>query len=121
MDKKIKDLISPETKKEIQGMSFTKNFRSATAEEWYIFLPGYKDPKTGGAAGKVIIHYELQGNRDVYINTTIIIDDPKLHETEADPVLYAIADELVNRLVGYADTLVAVHAGGNSYEAEYVR
>ncbi|WP_264467365.1 hypothetical protein [Priestia aryabhattai] len=35
-------------------MTFTKNFRSATAEECYVFLPGYEDPRTGGAAGKAI-------------------------------------------------------------------
>ena len=44
---------------EIKGMTFTKNFRSPTAEEWYIFLPSYKDPVTGGAPGKAIIHYNL--------------------------------------------------------------
>lgn len=64
---------------EINGMKFTKNFRSATAEEWYLFLPNFKDPKTGGAAGKVMIHYNLYGNRDIFINTTIIFDDPTIH------------------------------------------
>ncbi|MCD8509185.1 MAG: hypothetical protein LRY73_04380 [Bacillus sp. (in: Bacteria)] len=102
-------------------MTFTKNFRSATAEEWYVFLPDYEDPKTGGAAGKVIIHYELQGNRDVFINTTIIFSDSKLWEPKLHPLVYAIADELVNRLVGYADTLLVVHAGENSYDAEYIQ
>ncbi|WP_374703460.1 hypothetical protein [Bacillus sp. Marseille-P3661] len=104
---------------EITGMSFTKNFRSATAEEWYIFLPGFSDPRTGGAAGKAIIHYALYGNRDMFINTTIIYDDPKLHDDQQHQLVYAISDEIVNRLVGYADTLLAVHAGANSYEAEY--
>ncbi len=50
---------------ELQGLTFTKNFRSATAEEWYVFLPSYRDPATGGAAGKAIIHYNLYGNRDI--------------------------------------------------------
>ncbi|WP_216827740.1 hypothetical protein [Alkalihalobacterium elongatum] len=125
MDKKIVDLVSTEMKgkidEEIVNMTFTKNFRSATAEEWYIFLKNYKDPKTGGAAGKAIIHYDLQGNRDIFINTTIIMDDPMLYKNEWQPLLYAICDELINRLVGYANTLLAVHAGENSYEAEYVR
>jgi len=31
-------------KKEVEGLQFIKNFRSATAEEWYVFLPGFKDP-----------------------------------------------------------------------------
>ncbi|MDT8861594.1 hypothetical protein N0O92_15355 [Alkalihalobacillus sp. MEB130] len=106
---------------ELKALSFTKNFRSATAEEWFVFLSNYKDPKTGGAAGKVIIHYDLQGNHDIYIHTTIIFDDPKLFKGELDPLVYAISDELVNRLVGYANTLLSVHAGENSYEAEYVR
>ncbi|WP_236939274.1 hypothetical protein [Evansella clarkii] len=123
--KKITELVTPETEEKIeelvQGLSFTKNFRSATAEEWYVFLPGYEDPKTGGAAGKAIIHYNLMGNRDVFINTTVIIDDPALHDSPAYPLLYAACDELVNRLVGYADTLLSVHAGENSYDAEYKR
>jgi hypothetical protein len=105
--------------KVINGMTFTKNFRSATAEEWYVFLPGYEDPRTGGAAGKAMIHYNLYGNRDVFINTTVILDDPALFRTEIHPLVYAIADELVNRLVGYADTLLSVHAGENSFDAEY--
>ncbi|MFV8829079.1 hypothetical protein [Alkalihalobacterium sp. APHAB7] len=125
MDKKIIDLVSPELKEridnELSALTFTKNFRSATAEEWFIFLKEFKDPKTGGAAGKVIIHYDLQGNRDIFINTTIIFDDPSLYRGEIEPLVYAICDELVNRLVGYANTLLAVHAGENSYEAEYVR
>ncbi|WP_374978548.1 hypothetical protein [Mesobacillus zeae] len=104
---------------EISGMSFTKNFRSATAEEWYIFLPGFKDPLTGGAAGKAIIHYNLYGNRDVFINTTLIFDDPAMYEPSLHPLIYALADETVNKLVGYADTLLSVHAGRNSYQAEY--
>ncbi|MET3695921.1 hypothetical protein SAMN05877753_102549 [Bacillus oleivorans] len=105
--------------KEICGMTFTKNFRSATAEEWYVFLPTFKDPQTGGAAGKVIIHYDLYGNRDIFINTTIIYDDPLLHEESLHHLVYAVSDELVNRLVGYADTLLSVHAGKNTYQAEY--
>ncbi|PLT33582.1 hypothetical protein [Bacillus sp. V5-8f] len=115
--------IHPDKQKEIEEvidrMTFTKNFRSATAEEWYIFLPGYKDPKSGGAAGKAIIHYNLYGNKEVFINTTIIFDDPDLYKDEAYQLVYAIADELVNRLVGYVDTLLSVHAGQNSYQAEY--
>lgn len=121
---KIRQLITPELKnraqEEISGLTFTKNFRSATAEEWYVFLPGYKDPHTGGAAGKVIIHYDLYGNRDVFINTTIIYDDPALFLPDVSPLVYKISEELVNRLVGYANTLLSVHAGANSYQAEYV-
>ncbi|PLS17167.1 hypothetical protein CVD28_14030 [Bacillus sp. M6-12] len=104
----------------ISGISFTKSLRSATAEEWFVFIPPYQDPYIGGAAGKAIIHYNLYGNRDVYINTTIILDDPQLHENSSHSLVYAIADEIVNRLVGYADTLLSVHAGENSYQAEYV-
>ncbi|MDQ0243371.1 hypothetical protein J2S09_000907 [Bacillus fengqiuensis] len=123
MKDKIIEAIQPEMKKriesEIKGMSFSKNFRSATAEEWYIFLPGFKDPRTGGAAGKAIIHYNLYGNKDVFINTTIIWDDPAMYEPQLHPLVYAIGDELVNRLVGYADTLLSVHAGENSFDAAY--
>lgn len=125
MDHKILDTITKEQledlDKEIAGLIITKNFRSATAEEWYVFTPSYTDPKTGGAVGKVIIHYSLYGNRDVYINTTIIFDDPSLFVTELHYLVYGISDELVNRLVGYADTLLAVHAGENSYQAEYIQ
>ena len=106
-------------KKEVEGLQFIKNFRSATAEEWYVFLPGFKDPQTGGAAGKVIIHYNLYGNRDVFINTTIIFDARELYVSQLYPLVYALSDEIVNRLVGYADTLLSVHAGENSYQAEY--
>lgn len=124
MNDKVVDLIEPKIKElienEINGMTFTKNFRSATAEEWYIFLPNFKDPKSGGAAGKVIIHYDLLGNKDVFINSTIIYDDPKLFEPSQHQLVFAISEELVNRLVGYADTLVSVHAGMNSYNAEYI-
>ncbi|MGG3154132.1 hypothetical protein ABEP50_00630 [Priestia megaterium] len=123
MKKKIVDAAHLEQKTQIEkvinGMTFTKNFRSATAEEWYVFLPGYEDPRTGGAAGKAMVHYNLYGNRDVFINTTVILDDPALFRTEIHPLVYAIADELVNRLVGYADTLLSVHAGENSFDAEY--
>lgn len=123
MTDKIIDTVTPQMKQEIErvinGLTFTKNFRSATAEEWYLFLPGYQDPRTGGAAGKVIVHYNLIGNRDMFINTTVIIDDPSLFKADSHPLVYAVADELVNRLVGYADTLLSVHAGGNSYDAEY--
>ncbi|MBM6598735.1 hypothetical protein [Priestia megaterium] len=123
MKEKIVDAAHLEQKTQIEkvinGMTFTKNFRSATAEEWYVFLPGYEDPRTGGAAGKAMIHYNLYGNRDVFINTTVILDDPALFRTEIHPLVYAIADELVNRLVGYADTLLSVHAGENSFDAEY--
>jgi hypothetical protein len=125
MDKKVIDTITNDEKikidKEISRMTFTKNFRSATAEEWYIFLPSFKDPRTGGAAAKAIIHYNLYGNRDVDINTTIIFDDPTIYEPGYHSVVYAISDEIVNRLVGYADTLLSVHAGENSYDAEYKR
>jgi hypothetical protein len=123
-DSKIKSVLSDEMLRKIDGLldglKFTKNFRSATAEEWYIFLPGYQDVQTGGAAGKAIIHYNLYGNRDVFINTTIIFDDPQLYDPSQHQLVYAVADELVNRLVGYADTLLSVHAGENSYHAEYV-
>jgi hypothetical protein len=121
---KIKD-INPEELKKIQAVtervSFTKNFRSATAEEWYVFIPGFNDPVTGGAAGKAIVHYNLYGNKDIFINTTVILDDPILFEQENFQLVYSIADELINRLVGYADTLLSVHAGANSYNAEYKR
>lgn len=126
MDRKDKviDIIQPEFQEKLQselsGLTFAKNFRSASAEEWYIFLPHYHDPKTGGAAGKAIIHYNLYGNKDIFINTTVIFEDPKLHNFELHSLVYSIAEELVNRLVGYADTLLAVHAGENSYNAEYV-
>jgi hypothetical protein len=123
MKDKIIGAVPPQMKQEIErvikGISFTKNFRSATAEEWYLFLPGYQDPRTNGAAGKAMIHYDLYGNKDVFINTTVIIDDPALFQPDAHPLVYAVADELVNRLVGYADTLLSVHAGENSYDAEY--
>lgn len=107
-------------KNEIEGMTFTKNFRSPSAEEWYVFLPSYKDPQTEGAAGKAFIHYNLFGNKDVFINTTLIFDDPKLHDETLKKLVYALSEEIINRLVGYADTLLHVHAGANSYQAEYV-
>ncbi|ALC90316.1 hypothetical protein AM500_11365 [Bacillus sp. FJAT-18017] len=116
----LSDELAREIERLIDGLKVTKNFRSATAEEWYIFLPGYRDVQTGGAAGKAIIHYNLYGNRDVFINTTIIFDDPRLYDPSQHQLVYAVADELVNRLVGYADTLLSVHAGENSYHAEYV-
>lgn len=125
MSDKVIDAIHPNTKEQvdkvINGMVFTKNFRSATAEEWYLFLPGYQDPRTKGAAGKVFIHYDLYGNRDVYINTTVILDDPSLFIPELHSLVYTIGDEIVNRLVGYADTLLSVHAGENSFDAEYIQ
>ena len=123
MTDKIIEAVTPHMQQEIDrvisSMTFTKNFRSATAEEWYLFLPGYRDPQTAGAAGKVIIHYDLYGNRDIFINTTVIIDVPALYQPDVHPLLYAVADEVVNRLVGFADTLLSVHAGENSYDAEY--
>jgi hypothetical protein len=126
MDKKknnVVEVIDPLLKirieNEVEGLKFTKNFRSATAEEWYVFLPGFKDVQTGGAAGKVVIHYNLYGNRDVFINTTIIFDAPELYAPQLHPLVYALSDEIINRLVGYADTLLSVHAGENSYQAEY--
>ncbi|MDN4074371.1 hypothetical protein QYF49_15400 [Fictibacillus sp. CENA-BCM004] len=106
--------------KEINLMRFTKNFRSATAEEWFIFLPSFSDPASHGAAGKAIIHYNLYGNRDVFINTTVIFDDRRLHKPEYHMLVYALADEIINRLVGYADTLLSVHSGQNSYQAECI-
>ncbi|MDZ5473848.1 hypothetical protein SM124_19190 [Bacillus sp. 31A1R] len=111
--------LQEKIQKEINGLTFTKNFRSATSEEWYIFLPSYHDPISGGAVGKAIIHYNLYGNREIFINTTILLDDTRLHSPELHPLVYAISDEIVNRLVGYADTLLSVHAGENSYDAEY--
>ncbi|MFC4324070.1 hypothetical protein [Litchfieldia salsa] len=123
-DKKIINLVNKEEKlkieTELKSLRFTKNFRSASAEEWYLFLEHFQDPNIGGAAGKVIVHYNLYGNREVFINTTIIIDDPLLHEKKHQQLLYAICDETIDRLVGYADTLLSVHAGKNSYDAEYV-
>jgi hypothetical protein len=125
MSDNVIDLRRAPLEKNVQhitdGIRFTKNFRSATAEEWYVFIPGFEDPRTKGAAGKAIVHYDLYGNRDVFINTTIIYDDPALHQSEARSLVYAISDEIVNRLVGYADTLLSVHAGENSYDAEYVQ
>lgn len=115
MDEHLKEKIEYE----IRGMKFTKNFRSPTAEEWYIFLPNYTDPVTGGAAGKTIIHYNLYDTKQIFINTTIIFDDPCLHKSEQHQLVYALGDEIVNRLVGYADTLLSVHCGENSYNAEY--
>jgi hypothetical protein len=115
LDQNRKQQISDE----ISGMTFTKNFRSPSAEEWYIFLPNYSDPVTGGAAGKAIIHYSLFDTKEIFINTTIIFDDPDLHKSELQYLVYGISDEIVNRLVGYADTLLSVHAGENSYNAEY--
>lgn len=123
MSENVIDVLDDELKEkieyEIKGMTFTKNFRSPTAEEWYIFLPSYKDPVTGGAPGKTIIHYNLYDTKHIFINTTIIFDDPKLHSSDSHRLVYAIADEIVNRLVGYADTLLSVHSGENSYNAEY--
>lgn len=124
MNEKIVELMTPEMKEkideELSQLKFTKNFRSASAEEWYIFLPSYQDPQTQGAAGKAMIHYDLYGNKDIFIHTTVILDDPALHQPNAYPIVYAVAEELVNRLVGYADTLLSVHSGPNSYQAEYV-
>ncbi|WP_462413532.1 hypothetical protein [Neobacillus sp. Marseille-QA0830] len=123
MEENIVDLVDNRLKEQIdtviRGMTFTKNFRSPTAEEWYIFLPGFKDPVTGGAAGKTIIHYNLYDTKHIFINTTIILDDPALHKNENHRLVYAAADEIINRLVGYADTLLSVHSGENSYNAEY--
>jgi len=123
MDNKIVNVVDSLMKKkieeEIRGLVFTKNFRSPSAEEWYVFLPGYRDPLTGGAAGKVMIHYNLYDTKEIFINTTIIFDDPALHNELLHHLVYAISDELVNRLVGYADTLLSVHSGANSYNAEY--
>nr|WP_170289398.1 hypothetical protein [Metabacillus lacus] len=103
----------------LQELSFTKNFRSATAEEWYIFIPGYTDTRTGGAAGKAFLHYNLMGNRDIMMNTTILIENEELCTQPRGQMVYAICEEIVNRLAGYADTLLSVHAGINSYDAVY--
>jgi len=116
---KIVSIENSNISAEITGMRFTKNFRSATAEEWYVFIPGFKDPVSGGAAGKAIIHYNLYGNKEIFINTTVIFDDPDLYEEGNHQLVYGLADEIVNVLVGYADTLLSVHSGRNSYQAEY--
>jgi hypothetical protein len=123
MEKPQFDLLSEEERtaisEQVGGMTFTKNFRSPSAEEWYVFLPGYQDPRTGGAAGKAIVHYNLLGTKEVFINTTVIFDDPELYKPNRHHLVYAVCDELVNRLVGYAETLLSVHAGENSYDAKY--
>jgi hypothetical protein len=49
------------------------------------------------------------------------MDDPVLFEQEIFFHVYSIADEQVYFLVGYADTLLPVHAGANSYNVEYKR
>jgi len=125
MARKVVDIVNDNMKKhieeEIEGMKFTKNFRSPSAEEWFIFLPNYHDTDTGGAAGKVIVHYNLLDTKEIFINTTIIFDDPDLHKEAAHQLVYAISDEIINRLVGYANTLLSVHSGKNSYNAEYVQ
>lgn len=117
--KNIVPIKESDFQQEINRISFTKNFRSASTEEWYGFLPGFKDPDSGGAAGKAITHYNLFRNKEVFINTTVILDDPALHEETHQTLVYGIADEIENRLVGYADTLLSVHCGPNSYQAEY--
>lgn len=123
LDDHVVDVLDDELKKmidvEIQRMTYTKNFRSPSAEEWYIFLPNYKDPSTGGAAAKAIIQYNIFDNKEIFINTTIIFDDPALFNNKLNRLVYALSDEIVNRLVGYADTLLSVHAGENSYNAVY--
>ncbi|MGJ9386157.1 hypothetical protein [Salipaludibacillus sp. CF4.18] len=105
----------------VEGMTFTKNLRSATSEEWYVFFKELSEPTTGGVAATAIIHYELQGNRDVFMKTTVVVQDPVLHKYESHPLLFAIIDEIINRLIGYANTLLTVYAGENSYNAEYIR
>src|SRR5690606_2240579 len=98
MSKKIVDVMDTQMRelieKELNGLTFTKNFRSPSAEEWYVFLPSYKDPLTGGAAGKVIIHYHLFDTKEIFINTTIIFDDPALHKASLHQLVYAISDEI---------------------------
>ncbi|PAE44103.1 hypothetical protein [Bacillus sp. 7884-1] len=42
-----------------------------------------------------------------------------IHNSKQHQIVYALADEIVNRLVGYANTLLSVHSGENSYNAEY--
>jgi hypothetical protein len=124
MDKKIVNLQTSKShekmKELVDSLTFTKNFRSASAEEWYLFLPGFQDPRTKGAAGKAIIHYNLYGTKEIFINTTIIYDDPSLHQPEMKYIVQAFSEEVINRLVGYADTLLSVHAGENSYDTEYL-
>jgi hypothetical protein len=123
LEDNVIDVMNEELKRqieeEINGMTFTKNFRSPSAEEWYIFLTNYKDPLTGGAPGKVIIQYNIFDNQEICINTTIMFDDPTLHKSKLNLLVYALSDEIVNRLVGYANTLLSVHSGENSYNAEY--
>ncbi|MDV2580743.1 hypothetical protein [Alkalibacillus haloalkaliphilus] len=104
---------------EIEQLKFTKDFRSSTAEEWFLFLPSYKEPKSDGAFGKAIVHYDLMGTKEITINTSIIIEDPKLFDREHHVLIYLIGDEVINRIVGFANTLLTVYAGENSYKAEY--
>ena len=42
-------------------------------------------------------------------------NDPAMHKSNQHHLVYALTDEIINRLVGYAD----VHSGQNSYNAEY--
>ncbi|WP_249745268.1 hypothetical protein [Mesobacillus boroniphilus] len=85
-------------------MKFTKNFRSATEEEWYEFLPGFKDQGIGGAVGKAVIHYNLYGIKEIF-------DDSGLHEERNHQLVYGLDVEIVNRLLGYTDTLMSLHLG----------
>ncbi|MDQ0350771.1 hypothetical protein J2R98_000574 [Alkalibacillus filiformis] len=104
---------------EIEQLKFIKDFRSASAEEWFLFLPSYQEPKSDGAFGKAIVHYDLLGTKEITINTSIIIEDPKLYERNLHVFVYLIGDEVINRIVGFANTLLTVYAGENSYKAEY--
>ena len=39
-----------------------------------------------------------------------------MYVSKLHPLVDALADEIVNRLVGYVDMLLSVHAGENSYQ-----
>lgn len=41
IDRSLRERID----KELAGLKFTKNFRSATAEEWYFFFPDLEQSK----------------------------------------------------------------------------
>jgi hypothetical protein len=68
---------------------------------------------------RAVPQINLYDTKYIFINTTIIFDDSSLYKKEHHRLVYAICDEIVNRLVGYADTLLSVHSGENSYNAEY--
>lgn len=105
--------------KVINGMIFMKNFWFVMVEEWYVFFLGYEDLRIGGVVGKVMIYYNFYGNRDVFINIIVILDDLVLFKGEIYFFVYVIVDEFVNRLVGYVDILFFVYVGENLFDVEY--